>query len=111
MCETFSPQDDPYESSFFGKEGEVHLDSYNGQGAWRPWSFSLTEDDDEDLLTDEDAMSQDEEEVLSSSWSGSSEGGEFPLIARDKENGISSGKAVTVRERQVVRSRKHRKQQ
>lgn len=36
---------------------------------------------------------------------------EFPLIARDKENGISSGKAVTVRERQVVRSRKHRKQQ
>ncbi|KAK7375973.1 hypothetical protein VNO78_35291 [Psophocarpus tetragonolobus] len=56
-------------------------------------------------------MSQDEEEVLSSSWSGSSEGGEFPLIARDKENGISSGKAVTVRERQVVRSRKHRKQQ
>lgn len=43
------------------EEGEVHLDSYNGQGAWRPWSFSLTEDD-EDLLTDEDAMSQDEEE-------------------------------------------------
>lgn len=35
----------------------------------------------------------------------------FPLIARDKENGISNGKAVTVRERQVVRSRKHRKQQ
>lgn len=46
------------------KEGQVHLDSYNGQGAWRPRSFSLTEDDDEDLLTDEDAMSQDEEEVL-----------------------------------------------
>ncbi|KAK7405704.1 hypothetical protein VNO78_07311 [Psophocarpus tetragonolobus] len=27
------------ESSFFGKEGEVHLDSYNGQGAWRPCSL------------------------------------------------------------------------
>lgn len=36
--------------------------------------FYLTEDDDEDLLTDEDAMSQDEEEVFCSSWSGSSEG-------------------------------------
>jgi hypothetical protein len=35
----------------------------------------------------------------------------FPLIARDKENEISSGKAMTVRERQVVRSRKHRKEQ
>ena len=35
----------------------------------------------------------------------------FPLIARDKENGISSGKAVRVQVRQVVRSRKHRKQQ
>ena len=32
LCETFSPPDDPYESSSFGKEGEVHLDSYHGQG-------------------------------------------------------------------------------
>lgn len=45
------------------KEGQVNPDSYNGQGAWRPWSFFLTEEeDDEDLLTNEDAMSQDEEE-------------------------------------------------
>lgn len=75
------------------KEGQVHLDSYNGQGAWRPWSFSLTEDDDEDLLTDEDAMSQDEEEVLSSSWSGSSEGGEFPNLREPKEKRVQSTKA------------------
>lgn len=72
------------------KEGQVHLDSYNGQGAWRPWSFSLTEDDDEDLLTDEDAMSQDEEEVLSSSWSGSSEGGEFPNLREPKEKRVQA---------------------
>lgn len=29
------------------KEGQVNHDSYNGQGAWRPWSFSLTEEDDD----------------------------------------------------------------
>ncbi|KAK4377399.1 hypothetical protein RND71_003695 [Anisodus tanguticus] len=52
--------------------------------------FYLTEDDDEDLLTDEDAMSQDEEEVFSSSWSGSSKGGEFPNLGEPKERRVQS---------------------
>jgi len=92
------------------KEGQVHLDSYNGQGAWRPWSFSLTEDDDEDLLTDEDAMSQDEEEVLSSSWSGSSEGGEFPNLREPKEKRVQSTKASGYQSGSVPR-RPQRKRQ
>ncbi|KAK6791543.1 hypothetical protein RDI58_010624 [Solanum bulbocastanum] len=54
--------------------------------------FYLTEDDDEDLLTDEDAMSQDEEEVFCSSWSGSSEGGEFPNLREPKEKRVQSTK-------------------
>jgi hypothetical protein len=36
------------------------------------------------------AMSQDEEEVLSSSWSGSSEGGEFPNLREPKEKRVQS---------------------
>ncbi|KAK2350531.1 RNA polymerase beta' subunit [Trifolium repens] len=92
------------------KEGEVHLDSYNGQGAWRPWSFSLTEDDDEDLLNDEDAMSQDEEEVLSSSWSGSCEGGEFPNLREPKEKRVQSTKGSGYQSGSVPR-RPQRKRQ
>ncbi|PHT28579.1 hypothetical protein CQW23_31793 [Capsicum baccatum] len=54
--------------------------------------FYLTEDDNEDLLTDEDAMSQDEEEVFSLSWSESSEGGEFPNLCEPKEKSVQSTK-------------------
>ncbi|KAK4364910.1 hypothetical protein RND71_016268 [Anisodus tanguticus] len=72
-----------------------------GLGAWcgESKNFSVLEKDkvlkddvDEDLLTDEDAMSQDEEDVFSSSWSGSSEGGEFPNLHEPKEKRVQSTK-------------------
>ncbi len=72
--------------------------------------FYLTEDDDEDLLTDEDAMSQDEEEVFSSSWSGSSEGGEFPNLREPKEKRVQSTKGSGYQSGSVPRRPQRKKE-
>ncbi|PHT34155.1 hypothetical protein CQW23_25955 [Capsicum baccatum] len=72
--------------------------------------FYLTEDDDEDLLTDEDAISQDEKEVFSSSWSGSNEGGEFPNLHEPKEKKVQSTKGSGYQSGSVPRRPQRKKE-
>jgi len=55
-------------------------------------------------------MSQDEEEVFSSSWSGSSEGGEFPNLREPKEKRVQSTKGSGYQSGSVPRRPQRKKE-